>query len=374
MEQPKPKFKPIILDRSRLEQYATCPRQGYLSILWDSLKAEAGGFEVFPWERNIIDASSSLILDDMSKVILQSTDGRLAECGSQIHDLVDRAFEACKNDIQMVPDWFVDNLPKVKPNIQPMAIRHARHIGDMLSEYHVQVIGVEVQVSIIVVPETETAPGIVNTTAIDLLGSGKNSIHVVDFKTGFKRRSNSETADSFQAQDIALILFEQPEYQEINTIHFWYYESMWGTKSYAKFERKEEHPRLPGLSTEVALRGRIEEAVKMFQQDCREAWPLPDACAWCDMINFCPQASMEAKEIADDPKAFVDNLVVLQALVTARKRIATQWCKAHGPIEGSKTVWEKKVPQNKFTCGFASKDKPKGPALTGVEDLDKHFA
>ncbi len=408
---PEPKLPPIILDRSRLEQFATCPRQGYLMVLWDSIKANVDGYEVFDWEKDRVANADVSLINQMASVAHQSTDGKFAECGVQIHDLIDKAFEECKNDIQAVPEYFVDNLPKIKPNMTPMAIRHARHVADMVADYHVAVIGLELQISLIIIPEKsgvvaysptmqkdfdaiqagkdgelvaidnpadikeikQGSPAVIATTRIDLLGSGKGNLHVCDWKTGYKRRSNSETAESFQAECIALLLFNQKEYKEINTIHFWYYETMWGTKAYARFDRNEEHPRMPGLTTEVALKGRVTEAAKLFIDDCRDAWPLPESCAWCDMIRFCPQANMDAKEIADDPKAFVDNLVVLQALLKVRKKIATAWCKAKGAIEGTKVVYEKTVPQNRFTCDFADKDKPKGPAETGKEELDSHF-
>jgi len=308
----------------------------------------------------------------MSATALQSTTGKLAECGTQIHELIDKAFNECKNDIHLVPEYLVDNLPKIKPNIQPMAIRHARHICDMIAEYHVDIMAVEQQVSLVIIPETDTAPAVIATTRIDLLGSGKGNLHAVDWKTGFKRRSNSETADSFQAGCIAFLLFQQKEYKEINTIHFWYYETMFGTKAYARFDRNEEHPRLPGLTTEVALRGRITEAVDLFMKDCRDAYPLPDTCCFCDVIRFCPQASMEAKEIADDPKAFIDSLVVLEALCKARKRAATQWIKAHGAIEGSKVVYTQKVPQERFSGGFEDKAISKLSAIDKPE-LNEHF-
>lgn len=344
-----------------------------MEILWNSLKAKDTGYQVFSWEAERVAKADPDLLKRMEAVIEQSTTGKFAECGIQIHELINKAFNECQGDIDLVPEWFVDNLPKIKPNIAPMAIRHARHIGDMLANYHVQIIGVEVQIDLIIVPETETTPAVIATTRIDLLGSGKESIHVVDFKTGFKRRSNSETVDSFQAQCISLLLFGQEEYKEINTIHFWFYETMFGTKAYAKFERNEEHPRLPGLTTEVALKGRVEEAVKLFVEDCRDAWPLEISCLWCDVIKFCPQASMEAKEIADDPKAFVDNLVVLDALVRRRKKAATAWIKGHGPLEGSKVIYTQKVPQEKFTAGFEDKAQAKGLLETGNPELDSHF-
>ena len=238
MEPPKPKFKPIILDRTRLEQAATCPLQCYLSILFDALKARATGYEVHDWEQKILDSAPAELIEKMEKVAKQSTMGKMAECGIQIHEMIDKALEECANDLQIVPGWFVDNLPKIKPHVQAMAIRHARHVADMLADYHVSIIGSEMQISMEIVAETDETPAIIGTTCIDLLGSGKENLHVCDWKTGFKRRSNSETLDSFQARFIAELLF--CEYPEVNTIHFWYYETMFGTKSYARFDRNEE--------------------------------------------------------------------------------------------------------------------------------------
>lgn len=372
-KEPKPKLRPVILDRSRLEQYADCPCQGYLSVLWDALKAIDGGLEVFPWEQKLLDAANINLYGEMQKVIKQSTTGRLAECGTQIHSLIEKAFKSCENDIRQVPQWFVDNIPKMKPNISKMAEKHARHVGDMVADYHVNIIGLEVQVSLILIEETETTPAIIGTTRIDLLGSGRGNLHVVDWKTGFKQRTNSATLDSFQAGFIALLLFCNKKYAEINTIHFWYYETMFGTKAYARFDRNEEHPRLPGLTTLQGLMGRAKEAAKLLQANCREPWPLPDTCAWCDMIRFCPHASMEAKEIADDPKAFVDGLVVLKALCSTRKKALTAWIKGKGPVEGSKVVYTQKKPSGKFLADFEDKRKPQGPLETGIESLDSHF-
>jgi len=366
-------MKPIILDRSRLQQYATCPRQAYLSMIWDALKAKAVKLEVFPWEAERIKDAEPDLIDRMQKVILQSTDSQLCECGTEIHDLFKRAFEECRNDLHLIPEWFVDNLPKIKPNIQPKAIKHARHAADLISEYHVNLIAVEHQVSLVVVPETETTPAVIVTMRYDLLGSGKGNLHVMDWKTGFLRLTNSEAAESFQAEFGSWLLFRQEPYQEINTVHFWYFETLWGTKAYAKFVRTEEHPRLPGLTTEVAIQGRVMSAVDLFMKNCKDPWPLPQSCAWCPVIRFCPYADMDAKEIADDPKAYVDRLVTVTAWLKRQKAAATAWVKSKGALTGTKCAFTKKVPQERFSAGFEDLQKPKGPATTGDESIDSHF-
>lgn len=365
--------KPIVLDRTRLNQYATCPRQAYLTMLYEALKAQAAGLEVFPWEAERIKDADPKLVEQMKAVALQSTDSRLCECGTEIHDLLKRAFDECKNDINLVPEWFVENLPKIKPNIQPMAIRHAKHAADMISEYHVNIIAVEHQVSLVIIPETDTSPAVIVTMKYDLLGSGKGNLHVMDWKTGFKRLTNQEAAESFQAEFGAWLLFQQEPYKEINTLHWWYFETMWGTKAYARFDRLEEHPRLPGLTTEKAIEGRIVSAVALFRNNCKDAWPSEYACAWCDVIKFCPLADMEMKELSEDPKLYVDKMIVLGALLKRMKAAATAWVKAKGPLIGTKVSYTKKIPQERFSAGFEDLAKPKGPAKTGDESIDSHF-
>ena len=365
--------RPIILDRTRIGQYATCPCQGYLTMLWEALKAKDEGLEVFPWELERLDGANPRLVEQMLEVIKQSTDSLLRECGTEIHDLLKRAFEECKNNIELVPDWFVKNLPKIKPNMQPMAIRHARHAADMISEYHVDIIAVEHQVSLVVHPETATTSPVIVTQRYDLLGSGKGNLHVMDWKTGFKRMTNTEAADSFQAEFGAWLAFQQEPYKEINTLHWWYFESMWGTKAYARFDRNEEHPRLPGLTTEKAIQGRVMSAVDLFLKNCKDPWPLPYSCSWCDMIRFCPSANMDAKEIADDPKAYVDRMVTAGELLKRQKAAATAWIKSKGPLTGTKVAFTQKKPQERFIASFEDLAKPKGPAKTGDDSIDSHF-
>ncbi len=399
-------MKPIILDRTRLGQYATCPCQGYLTMLWDALKAKEAGLEVYPWENERLDGADPKLIEAMFRVIKQSTDSLLSECGTEIHDLLKRAFTECKNDIHKVPEWFVENLPKIKPNIQPMAIRHARHAADMLSEYHVNLIAVEHQVSVVVYSGTATlnyegelkvgkitdihppvpgssipaqlsvefddgdiiatidqadvleeTPAVIVTMRYDLLGSGKGNLHVMDWKTGFKRLTNSEAAESFQAEFGAWLAFQQEPYQDINTLHWWYFETMWGTKAYARFDRNEEHPRLPGLTTEKAIQGRVMSAVDLFLNNCKDPWPSEYACAWCDKIRFCPNADMDAKKLSEDPKLYVDKMIVLGALLKRMKKTATTWVKGKGSIAGSKMLFTKKKPAaERFTTEFQDID------------------
>jgi hypothetical protein len=357
--------KQIVLDRTRLEQYADCPFQAYLTMLYEALHAEATKYEVFWWEKNRIAGADPKLVEQIKKSASLSINSRLATVGTQIHDLFKRAFKECEGDMEKVPEWLAENLRTVRPDLNPMAIRHARHMADMMANFHVVPIGCEKQLSVLVRPD------LVLAMRYDLLAWGQNSLHIIDWKTGFKRRTSTEVLDSFQAQFGTWMLWQQKEYAEIETVHFWYYETLWGTKAYARFDRDAEHPRLPHLTTNVAITGRVNETVKAFLDNNQECWPLPDKCCWCDMIQFCKLASIEVKQIADDPKLFIDNLVVLDELCARKRKTATEWIKAKGPIEGTKVTYSRKQPSERFTGEFV--DRARGPVMTGEDELNGHF-
>lgn len=364
--------KQIILDRTRLEQYADCPQQAWLTMLFEALRAKATKYEVFFWEKERIANADPKLIEQMQKVATLSSDAKLQTIGTQIHDLFKQAFTECEGNAEKIGEWLAEHLRLLRPDIQPMAIRHARHMADMIINFHVTPLGVEKQLSVVVLPASGDKPEVIVTMCLDLLGWGTNSLHILDWKTGFKRRTSTETADSFQAQFGSWMLWQQKEYVEIETVHFWYYETLWGSKAYARFDRDNEHPRIPHLTTNVAITGRINEAVKAFMTDNRECWPLPEKCCWCDMIAFCKLANIEAKEIANDPKAFIDNLIVLEELCARRKKAATDWIKAKGPIDGTKVTYTRKKPSERFTADFV--ELARGPALTGDDELDGHFS
>lgn len=364
----------IVLDRSRLEEYANCPYQGHLSLIWESLNAKATGFEAFDWEEKRLKSADPALIEYVKARALNSHNNQMALVGSEIHGLIDRAF-AVDGEISKIPEWLVKHLPELRPDLSDDAFDGARFLSDHIANIHVAIIGVEKQLSHTIIKETANSPEIVVSMRYDLFASGKDNqnLHIIDWKTGRMEWTNTETEQSFQAQFGSWLLWQQPVYKEINLIHFWYYMPRLSMKpAYAKFERNFEVPTLPHLTTEVKIRGRILEAVKLCLGDVKVAWPEEKKCLWCNHIRCCKYAHVSALEIADDPKRFADELVVQIALVARRKKAATQYYKSHGPIEGSRMVWEPKVPQSRISCGFVSKDKPKlGP--TGIEDLDAHF-
>ena len=379
----------IVLDRSFLEKWANCPYQGYLSMLHDALRAEAIGKAVFPWEAERIKDAPAELVDSLRKVALCGTKGELCEVGIHIHDIIDQAFKACENDLEKIPDWISDNIPRIRPDIQPDAIRAGRFIADQIADFHVPIIGVEKQIDFVLFPAVGSRPEVRVTMRVDLYGQGLNqSLHIWDWKSGYKQRTNSEAVDSFQGQCGAFIMWQQPAYKDVDIVHWWYLETRFGSRAYAKFDRRNEHPRLPHLTQQVAFGVRIEEAARMFLENRRDCWPLETKCCQCDFVRFCKLRHIDAAEIGDDPKLFIDKLASDIADVTRRKKAATAWVKEHGAIEGTACTYTRKPPTNRFTCEMIGNEptaakkttKRKSTAMpiterasTGDDEIDMFF-
>ena len=383
-------MKPIILDRTRLEQYATCPFQGYLSTLVDALIAPLNGLEVYEWEQKLLDEADPKLLDHLRKLGRNSLVAECCEIGTEIHKLIHESFIACKNkliankengeatfkmsdfDVADIADHFVKKLPTMKrTDIQPQAVEHAKNVGDMLVNLHIPLLGIEQQLSMIFLPETKRRPSVTVSMRYDLIGQGLSSVHGIDWKTGYKERTNTETYESFQAQLGAWLLWKQ--YPETKDVYWWYYETNRGTKGYAHFDRTKEYPRLAGLSVETVIKGRIRQAVATFIKNNRECWPTPKKCIECWMLFFCEEADLSAKLMAENPKQFVDRLIIDEASVNRRKKTLTDWAQAKGDIVGSKKGWGDKQCKKRSSYGWIDLDKPKGAVETGDESLDSHF-
>jgi len=302
--------EPIIVDRTRLQQYATCPFQAW------SGKDEAD------------------ILRDV---------------GKETHRLTEECIKTgLDNQTQPedMADWFVNELPKVRPDIQPQVIRAVRNIADSLLKLRPhRIIGVEEQIDWPSDMCSLDGRQFILTICLDLLIAGRESLIVTDWKSGFKKRTNQETVDDFQCQVAAFILWQM--YPDINTIHWFFDEMFWGTKSYARFERNASiiHP---DLTTEMQFKGRIFEALRLWQEDCRQAWPEEKKCAWCDSVLDCPHANAGVRRIATNPRKFIDRMTAMQAQLDRYKRIAKDWYKRHGTIKGSEMVYEWRQPKERF--------------------------
>lgn len=307
----------IIADRSKVQQYADCP------------------FQAWYCTENNIEPNNDIL-----------------NVGKELHALKEECIKTGIED-QALPedmaDWFIEELPSVRPDIQPKAIKMARYLAEDLAHLHThRIIGVEMQIDDAGKTGLKNIKGIPFklTACLDLLLEGRNSLIVVDDKNGFKKRSNEEAFNDFQAQFDSVILWDM--YSEIDVIHWFFNETFWGTKAYARFDRNAEYPSMPHLTQEAQFRGRIFSALKLWQEDCRQTWPEQKKCAWCSCVLNCPAANAGAKAIASNARKFVDRMVALEAQLNEYKAIAKYWLRNYGSLKGSDMVFEWRQ-SSKFT-------------------------
>ncbi len=319
---------PVIGDRSYIEQYGTCPQQAYLCKKYD------------------IDVESKLV----------------DSCGIG-HDLIDESVKYCQesSDWDLLADYFLNELPKQRPDVSADVIKAARFVTNELVKMPIErLIGCELQIDHQFLPATEEQGPIMLTTCLDMLFSGREgSLIVYDWKMGFKKRSNAEARDLFQTIFICWLLWQQPEYQSVEVIHFFYKETRWDSVAYARLERNKEWPQLPHLTTEMQFQGRIAETVKLWLSDSRDAWPEEKKCLWCSAIWHCKYANAAAKNIKTKTKEAVDHYIVLLALCQKYKEGFTELIKSGAvtELEGTAGTIERKKPaEPKFSLAVVKNE------------------
>lgn len=329
-------IQPEVLQRSELEKIALCPHGAKLC---KEHKITGGG--------NI-----------------------LCEAGTLAHALVKEAFDFCREqgDLSEVANYFQNELPKVRPDLQPDIIKGARALAERLTRLPLnKLIGVEYQIDY---PPREKDGSVKNppawlismegkplvlTTALDFVAHGNaRNIIVVDYKTGYKKRSNEEAYNDFQAQFGAWLLFQL--FPECESVDWFFDESRWGSTAYAEFVRDKQDKYLPNTTVQDLITSRIAEVVRLWATGCDDAWPVKEKCLWCDAIKHCKFANPEALEIGADPAAFIDKLQVISALADKMQDDATVYLKAHGPIEGTSCVFDRKPPSDRFYTEIRPKE------------------
>lgn len=305
------------IDRSDLEAVATCPQQGRLR------KQHEGEFE---------------------------THDVLPEAGTIVHAIAEEAIKFCEESLQDAADMIAEELPKARPDLQPEVLRAGRNLANELRRFGSnRVLLCEQQLTRSIMPLTAQRGELLVTTAPDLvLATAKaDTIVVLDYKTGYKKRTNAEVKDAFQTATLAWCLLGK--YPDVQTIHFWYLETRLSARAYAKIERERD---------EVNIQARIFEAARLYFDGRSDAWPEHSKCSMCPVLCFCKYAEPVCKELNGDVKAFVDNTVVLAELLKKREEAITAAVKAGRTLYGSCGFYDdapKKKPAQKISYKVNSK-------------------
>ena len=280
--------EPVTIDRSALEEFATCP-----------FMAQA----IRDGKVNNVNA--------------------MMDTGIECHKILQDAMEQCGGDTREVIGWLEAEAQTSRPDIQPQVLKALRGIKTTLCRIPAhKIIGLEQQYSAEFAPASGKQGAIVLTACIDMVIAGKDEteIHIHDYKTGWKQRSNTDAANAFQTCQYSWLIFKN--YPDVNTIHFWYEQTRFGTRAYARITRGDF----------FNFAGRLQAAVSLYMAGADDAWPDIEKCGWCPATSLCPHVIAEAYELNADPAAWIGQLIALSKRVTAMKSAGNAYVKEHGNI------------------------------------------
>ena len=310
----QPEKKITTIDRSDLQDYAECPL------------------------RPVLKAKSKT----------ETQPNLLMVIGTEGHRLVEEAIKENIDDAVAIAEYVEAELPKLRPDIQPKAVKALRHLcGILLKIKPEQILKdldgkpfIEYQI------DNEILPGVIITTCVDLVKVGIGALHVHDWKTGFKKRSREDVETDFQTCVICYILWQM--FPDIDTIYFWYEETFWGNSAFGRLERNACVGNHPDLTTENVFNARIVEAVRIMQSGSEEAWPLPKKCLWCDVKQECNKCHMAVNDLAKNPKEYLEAYVIMEATLKERKGHIVDYLKGGNELKTDLLEARKKMPAQKF--------------------------
>lgn len=299
------------VDRSTLEHYATCPAQA--RYIADGRCKVVGAAAVIGAEGH--DAISKTITEYIeTRGFLEMPMSRL----DSFRETLLRHLRESRPDVQ----------PQVLASLQSSAWGLSRYVSELHYENIVRFDGGTGDLSGQLAFDVEDL-GLRITSEVDLLHAtpAPELLTELDWKSGWKNWTERDVRDSFQFQMHAFLVLSTYETVEALRVSIW--NTRAGRKTYAVEFRRDD---LKAIETRIRsaaakyLEWRDKPAV------LAETWPTLEKCRICSAAAVCPAADHETTEIATDPAAFVDQLVVVGAKYDAMKRTASAYVDRHGDI------------------------------------------
>lgn len=338
---PASDLPPVILDRSTIERYATCPWQAYRVEHMPPMGSEA------------------------------------ADSGQEVHRIIASAVRGYATDGVPPRDMMEQELPKARPDVQPDVIEGLRsciwRIDAMLTSHNPRDIiayqdGEDDQAGQFawdLLPATETRGPIRITSEIDLLMRGTTATEVeeMDWKSGHKHWRSSNVRDAFQFQLHAWLIFNN--FPEVAQAHI----AVWNTRlmgSTAPYTFRRDSRIMEDFTA------RLTQAVR--RRDCAhdpdgvepETWPSHNKCRICDVVLDCPQAATTAIWLNTDPAAYAQATEVMALALAQRREDLRAYVDAHGEVDlgkgrlfglgESRRAKRPTLTQYKFYAGTAQDD------------------
>lgn len=283
-----------VVDRSTLENYATCPSRGVLlesgRVLNSSKLADAG----------------SAVHDAFSAVVQLYLDFRGELSGADLRNEVRVHLQDSRPDIQ--PDairggnaavyaW-VDFLKQLKPHA---VLRFDGGEGQRTGQlaYDLPLFGLRI------------------TSELDLLVATASAqvVEEIDYKSGYRPWTEADVFDSFQFQLHALLIFHNYPAVECVRIRVW--STRFNRLTYAAEFYRDKH--LEQITARVESAAGEYAAYTGLQQ--APTWPSLEKCPKCPAAALCPAAA-HVREFAADAPSYIDELKVLEANATYWTKLA----------------------------------------------------
>lgn len=255
----------------------------------------------------------------------------IATVGNEVHEAfgdVVRDWIGCEGDLDAggLVESFAGRLRNARPDVQPDVLDAARHAAYPWA-YYVRSInphdimrydGGKNERSGQLAIDYEDL-GIRYTSEVDFLCSSPSPevLDETDYKSGYKKHSLDDIANSFQFQShAALVLTNYPEVQCLR-IRVWNVR-MGGPTYWVEFPRKRM------LEWECRIRSAADRylAHRDVLPQVSEAWPNVDKCPWCPAAIVCPAVGRVDVEKLSDPIAVVDELHALGMRQQALEKFA----------------------------------------------------
>lgn len=290
---------PVILDRSTLERWATCPHQ---AALMEAHKVDVSNeaTETGSQCHDAISAGITMVVMASDRIVRPSEFAQL---------LIDAGKRCPRTDVQ----------PRVAMILSGCSwtigrIVCERSASDIL-RYDGGAGALSGQLAADIFPQTETSGAVRVTGEVDLLLAtpSKEELELYDWKSGWKRWTATEVRDSFQFQTYAwLIMKNYPEVERVFVrVAMLGDNEVTGAVAFERRYMDQYRLRILSATEQWQLHNGSTDA---------PAWPSPSKCAICDAVRHCRVASDHTADVASDPAKAIQTLVVMEA---AAERIRT---------------------------------------------------
>jgi hypothetical protein len=314
--------EPLLIDRSTLERWATCPQQAWLI---EAGRAKTG---------NVDTASGQIVHDAIADLTAEVYAGRVKHKGEGA-DMIRQSVLKCRPDIQLhALDAIAYSAWEIAEYLLFQASGEPRSPEDIMA-FDGGPDGARGQLAI----DVESAGQIVRLTCeVDLLmaTASVEMAELTDYKTGHAVWSAEDVKSSFQFGTFyPYLVFSN--YPDLTRLRVRIVNTRSNNVSPAVEFRRDKfiRPAWARIQSALELRAKYANADKSDVPTC----PETSKCSQCDAIHHCKDADPDVAEIAGNATGQAKQLIVLEQRADKLKTALNAYVDKHGEIQINETDW-----------------------------------